>query len=137
VWANLHYWADLGRRARRAARPLDKIRLFLKPPGWNPPDLGGFVPAPEIGPAPSKFEIAIPRRAQVYVLVQFVALLALGSVFLFHQEQMTPAARALIASALVASLVILGALLDGRRWAVPAEVGRLAVGVLAAVALIA
>ena len=47
------------------------------------------------------------------------------------------AARAGVASALVASLVILGALLDGRRWAVPAEVGRLAVGALAAVAVLA
>ena len=70
------------------------------------------------------------------MLVQFVALLVIGSVFLFHQEQLTPAARAGVASAIVASLLILGALLDGRRWAVPAEVGRLAVGALAAVALL-
>jgi hypothetical protein len=136
VWANLHYWADLGRRARRAARVADKVRLFLKPPGWNPPDLGGFTPAPEIGPAPSKFQVAIPRRVQVYVAAQFVAVLVLGSVFLFHQEQLAPAARAGVASALVASLVILGALLDGRRWAVPAEVGRLAAGALAVFALL-
>ena len=48
VWANLHYWVDLGGQARRAARPSDKLRLFLKPPGWQPADLGGFQPPPEV-----------------------------------------------------------------------------------------
>src|SRR6185295_5934812 len=32
VWANLHYWVDLSEKARRAARPLDKLRLFLARP---------------------------------------------------------------------------------------------------------
>jgi alkylglycerol monooxygenase len=136
VWANLHYWADLWRRARRATRFSDKVRLFLKPPGWNPPDLGGFTPAPEVGPAPAKFQVTIPRGVQVYVLVQFAALLAIASVFLFRQEHLTPSARAVAASAILASLLILGAMLDGRRWAVPAEIGRVAVGALAAFALL-
>lgn len=135
VWANLHYWADLGRRARSASRMSDKVRLFLKPPGWNPPDLGGFVEAPEIGPSPSKFAVAIPRRTQVYVLLQFAALLLMASLFLFNQESFTAWSRAAAASAIVASLLILGAMLDGRRWAVPAEVGRIAIGALAAVVL--
>ncbi len=113
----------------------DKVRLFLKPPGWNPPDLGGFTPAPEVGPSPSKFQVAIPRRVQVYVLAQFVVLLLTGSVFLFHQEQLTPAARAGVASAIVASLLILGALLDGRRWAFAAETARLAGAAMAGVLL--
>jgi hypothetical protein len=42
----------------------------------------------------------------------------------------------LVAAAIAASVLILGAMLDGRRWAVPAEIGRLAVGALAAVALV-
>ena len=136
VWANVHYWADLVGRARRAARPSDKIRLFWMPPGWNPADLGGFVPAPEIGPAPAKHAVAIPRRLQVYVLGQFALLLLATSVFLFNQEQLGPGARAALAAAIVASLIVLGAVLDGRRWALPAEVARVAVGALAAMAAI-
>jgi sterol desaturase/sphingolipid hydroxylase (fatty acid hydroxylase superfamily) len=136
VWANVHYWADLGQRARRATRAADKVRLFLKPPGWNPPELGGFVPAPEIGPTPSKHTVSVPRRRQVYVLLQFAALLVLASAFLYRADAFAPAARAAVAAAIVASLFILGAMLDGRRWAVPAEVARVVVGVLAAIAVL-
>jgi sterol desaturase/sphingolipid hydroxylase (fatty acid hydroxylase superfamily) len=136
VWANLHYWFDLVRRARRTSRLADKARLFWMPPGWNPRDLGGFVPAPEIGPAPSKFAVSIPRRRQFYVLAQFVALLLLASLFLFNQEQMTPWARAAAAAAIVGSLVILGAMLDGRRWAVPAEIVRVGAVALGTIVLI-
>jgi hypothetical protein len=136
VWANLHYWVDLVRRARRTSRLADKVRLFWMPPGWNPRDLGGFVPAPEIGAAPSKFAVSIPRRRQFYVLAQFVALLLLASLFLFNQELMTPLARTAAAAAIVGSLVILGAMLDGRRWAVPAEIVRVGAVALGTIVLI-
>ena len=124
IWANLHYWADLFDRARRASRFSDKLRLFVKPPGWNPEDLGGFVAAPEIGPSPRKFDIAIPRRLQGYVLFQFTALLLVTSVFLFNQESLDGAWRGAMAVAILVSLIVLGAMLDGRRWAVPAEILR-------------
>ena len=39
VWANLHYWAELLRTARSTSRPLDRLRVFWKPPGWRPRDL--------------------------------------------------------------------------------------------------
>ena len=126
VWANLAYWADLLRRARRASRMTDKVRLFLKPPGWNPPDLGGFVPAPDVTGLPPKFDVALPRGLQVYVLVQFAVVLAAGSVFMFQQHRMDAASRAAVAAAIVASLFVLGALLEARPWAFAAERARLA-----------
>jgi sterol desaturase/sphingolipid hydroxylase (fatty acid hydroxylase superfamily) len=126
VWANLHYWADLWRRAGRAARVTDKVRLFLKPPGWNPPDLGGFSPAPEVGPSPSKFQVAIPRGLQAYVLLQFAVVLTAGSVFLFRQQRMDPWSRVAVAAAITASLLVLGALLDARPRAFAGETARLA-----------
>jgi sterol desaturase/sphingolipid hydroxylase (fatty acid hydroxylase superfamily) len=137
VWANLHYWADLGRRARRTARRGVKLRLFVKPPGWNPDDLGGFVPAPEVGPDTPKFKAAVPPRVQAYVLAQFALVLAAGSVFLFRQQDMGTPARAAAAAAILASLFVLGALLEGRRWAVPAEAIRMTAVAVAAVALLA
>jgi alkylglycerol monooxygenase len=48
VWANLHYWDDLVRTARKSPKISDKVKVFLKPPGWFPDHLGGFQQAPEI-----------------------------------------------------------------------------------------
>jgi sterol desaturase/sphingolipid hydroxylase (fatty acid hydroxylase superfamily) len=137
LWANVQYWVDLAARARRAARPLDKLRLFLARPGWNPDDLGGFQPAPEVGPDAPRFHVEVPARVQVYVFAQFLVLLGATSVFLFRQDLFAPAARGAFALGVVASLVVLAGLLEGRRWARPAEVARvMAVLAVAAVAAV-
>jgi alkylglycerol monooxygenase len=126
VWANVQYWADLGRRARRASRVADKLRLFVKPPGWNPEDLGGFVAAPEITAPTAKFAVPLPGGLAVYALVQFAVVLIAGSVFMFQQHRLDPTLRAAIAAALVASLFVIGALLEARTWSFAAETARLA-----------
>jgi sterol desaturase/sphingolipid hydroxylase (fatty acid hydroxylase superfamily) len=126
VWANLHYWADLGRRARRATRIGDKVRLFLMPPGWNPAELGGFVAAPEITSPPAKFDVALPGGLRAYALAQFVIVLLAGSAFMFQQHRLDPGMRAAVAVSLVASLFVLGALLEARAWSFAAETARLA-----------
>jgi sterol desaturase/sphingolipid hydroxylase (fatty acid hydroxylase superfamily) len=136
VWANLHYWVDLGGRARRASRPMDKLRLFFARPGWNPEDLGGFQPAPEVTPDAPRFHVAVPARVQAYVLAQFAVVLLGTSVFLFRLEAFPPAARVAVALAVVASLVVFGGLLERRSWAVPAEAARV-IGMLAAVMAVA
>ena len=48
VWANLHYWAEMWQLARRARRPLDRVRVLWKRPGWRPDELGGYVAPPEV-----------------------------------------------------------------------------------------
>jgi alkylglycerol monooxygenase len=137
LWANLHYWVELFGKARRAARPADKLRLFLARPGWLPDDLGGFQPPPEVVRATTRpFRDAVGAGRRAYVLVQFLAVLAFGSVFLFRQPEWTLPARLLSGLLIVASLATLAGLLEGRRWAAAAEAARLvAAGGVAAVLL--
>jgi alkylglycerol monooxygenase len=130
VWANLHYWADLIGKARRAARPADKLRLLLARPGWLPEDLGGFQPAPEVDPAGTpKFTTSAPAGLKAYAFVQFVITIAVGVLFLFRQPSWPAATRWTTAAFVVAGLVACGGLLEGRRWAAPVEVARLAAAV--------
>jgi fatty acid hydroxylase family protein len=138
VWANLHTWVDLARKARRAARPLDKLRLFVARPGWQPDDLGGFQPAPEVDRATAtRFAIPVPGAVRAYVLVQLAATMALGSWFLGRQESWTASARAGATLVLIASLVSLAGLLERRRWAPAFEAARLLALGAAVVALLA
>ena len=76
VWANLHVWVDLFQKARRTTRLADRLRLFLSPPGWQPAELGGFEPPPEVDRATyRKFETPLPRGLALYAFAQFVLVL--------------------------------------------------------------
>ncbi|HEY6548872.1 MAG TPA: sterol desaturase family protein [Vicinamibacteria bacterium] len=129
VWANFHYWAELLRTAKGAARPLDRWRVFWKPPGWRPADLGGYERAPEVDAASyRKYDPEVPRRAGLYVFAQFVLVNLVASYFLHQQAALGTAPRVALALFIGVSVLCLGGLLDRRGWAVTAELGRLAAG---------
>jgi len=126
LWANLHYWKELFAMARKARRPLDRLRVFWKPPGWRPADLGGFDPAPEVDRATyRKYDPPVSRALEIYVVLQFVALNLAATVFLHRQRDLGGAPRLAAALWILAALVALGGLLDLRSWARGLEVSRL------------
>jgi sterol desaturase/sphingolipid hydroxylase (fatty acid hydroxylase superfamily) len=119
VWANLHYWSELRRTAARTADWRDKLRVYLKPPGWYPAELGGFQPPPPISEAQRKFDPPVQRRTAAYALLHFAQLggLSVGVIFLAGTLSF---AKLLIASVLVIwGLTNLGILFES-----PARAGR-------------
>jgi alkylglycerol monooxygenase len=131
VWANLHYWAEMAAIARRARRPLDRLRVLWKRPGWRPPDLGGSLAPAEVDPASHrKFEVAVPAGLKRYVLAQF-AVTNLGAVaFLAVAPQLSTIVRTSGAAAIALSLLSLGGLLGRRPWAPGLEAARIAAACL-------
>jgi hypothetical protein len=127
VWANLHVWVDLFRKARRTSRLADKLRLFWSPPGWQPTDLGGFEPPPEVDRATyRKYRTPLPRGLAVYAFAQFVLVLLGTTWLLFRQRDMALPLTALGALAAVVGLVAIGGLFERKAWAAGLEWGRLA-----------
>lgn len=137
LWANLHYWIELGGLARRTRSLRDRIRLFLKPPGWRPQELGGFVPAPEVDArAHRKYDPPAPPDVKLYVLVQFVLLNVVASLYLFTQGRLGQWGRIAAAAGIVVALVSLGGLLERQVWAFRLEAARAAVVFVTAGALL-
>jgi sterol desaturase/sphingolipid hydroxylase (fatty acid hydroxylase superfamily) len=137
-WANLHYWAEMLRLARGSTRLADRLRVFTARPGWQPEELGGYQSAPEIDRASQrKFDPRVPPGLAAYALLQFVVVLVFSSVLLFNQNRWSYAVLGAGTLAVVWSLVGLGALLEGRRWALVAEVARVAVLATSCTALLA
>ena len=125
VWANLHYWVDLFRTAGRTSRWGDRIRVFLKPPGWRPEELGGFSPAPEVDRRTyRKYDAPAPGGLKLYVLLQFVLLNVATTAFLFQQQRVSWPIRLAAALAIVTSVASLGGLLDLKPWAFRLEIAR-------------
>ena len=132
VWATLHVWADLFGKARRTSRLADKLRLFWSAPGWQPADLGGFEPPPDVDRATyQKYRTPLPRGLAVYAFVQFVVVLMGTTWLLFRQAEMTLALRSLAALAAMLGLVVVGGLFERKSWAAGIEWARLALAPLA------
>lgn len=134
--ANFHYWGDLWRLARQCTRWSDKVRVYLKPPGWRPAELGGRqFPKPQHRATYRKFDTRVSPAVTLYVGAQFVLLLVVTTFFLFRQATLDPAREWTLAGLILIWVMDLGLLLEGRRWGLWVELARvLALGVLLATA---
>ena len=133
VWANLHYWAEMWDVARRAARPLDRLRVLFMRPGWRPEDLGGPLAPPEVDRTSYvKYDVPLGASAKLYVLAQFALVLAAATPYLQRSDSLGAWARALGAALIGSSLLSLAGLIERRARALPLEAARLAALALSA-----
>ena len=126
VQANFHYYRDLWRLAKRCSKWQDKVRVFLKPPGWRPPELGGFeAPTAKDRSTYRKFDTNVSTSVNAHVAAQFVLLLAVATFFLFEQSELGKG-RMWATSALIVLWVMgLGTMLGGRRIGIVLETARI------------
>lgn len=131
VRANLAHWAALLSLAGRASRWRDRLRVFVERPGWQPAELGGFQPAPEVEPGYRKFDPELPRGVAAYVFVQFALLLLAAGVYFNRQDALPLAALLAGAGLIVAGIVAAAGLLERQAWAPWLEAARLVAAALA------
>jgi sterol desaturase/sphingolipid hydroxylase (fatty acid hydroxylase superfamily) len=132
LWAQAQPWSEVVSKAR-ALGGLDRLRIWWKPPDWS---AAGPVrlPSEEEVQARPRFELPTPPRIRAYAFVQFAPLIAATFLLLLWGDGVRPATLAVCASLVFGTLLSVGGLLDGRAWAVPAEVARLAAVAVALVA---
>lgn len=115
LWANLEVYAALARDSARAARWSDKLRTWLKPPGWRAADVAARHPTPAFQiSAVQRFDPPLPHRVPLWAGLQFAALLVGLMLFLWHADSAPLLHAAAWAGVLVAGLWAIGALLQGR-----------------------
>jgi len=125
MWANFHYWGELVSMAKRTSTWTDRMRVFLKSPGWQPAELGGPVEPKEWDKTTyTKFDTRIPNSWSSYIGLQFVMLLLVSSYFLFQQQLLSGALQWSLGALVIWWVLDLGAMLEGRKWALIAEVVR-------------
>jgi sterol desaturase/sphingolipid hydroxylase (fatty acid hydroxylase superfamily) len=115
VWANLQVYAGLVQEMRHCSRWPDKLRVWLKPPGWRAPEVLARL-------GPYRFDITqvslydppLSRWRQVAACVLFLLLLAATSWLLWQAQTMSTGLLAVLAGALVAGLWAVGSLCTPR-----------------------
>jgi alkylglycerol monooxygenase len=123
LWAQLQPWFEIAGKGRELRGLGDRLRLWVASPAWHP----GGPPPPseaELRGRP-KHDLSHPPALQIYALAQFAPLIA-ATFFMLLWQYTAPRGPLLACAGLVLwTLASLGALLDGRAWALPLELARL------------
>jgi alkylglycerol monooxygenase len=128
VWANLHYYSVMARDSWHAASWRDKLKVWIAPPGWRPPDVAARFPKPAYDPRRdfNRFDPVRNLALSIYVLAQFAALMIANSHFLALLPRQTALWNLAYFGFILATLVTLGGVLENRREFIKLEIGRAA-----------
>ncbi|ART50734.1 hypothetical protein CBP34_02335 [Acidovorax carolinensis] len=115
LWANAQVYAGLAHDSWHTRRWGDKLRVWLKPPGWRPADVAARFPKPafDIAQMP-RYNPAMAPATRWFACVQFALLLAGVSVFLWHADSAPLAHNVAWFAMLLAVQWALGAVVQGR-----------------------
>ena len=110
IWANLQVYRDLWQDSRRARRWADKLRVWLKPPGWRPADVAAAWPKPAFELARvQRWDPPLPAARGWAAVAMFVASVVSLSLFLWHAHRLPTPALVAGAAALLGLLWAIGA----------------------------
>jgi sterol desaturase/sphingolipid hydroxylase (fatty acid hydroxylase superfamily) len=115
LWANLQVYRELVLDSWRARSWADKLRVWLRPPGWRPSDVAARWPQQAFDiRAVQRFDPPLGRRAALAASLLFLAVLGAASVFLWTAHTLAWPAQAAGVAAIVALLWAVGALCQPR-----------------------
>lgn len=115
VWVNVQHYAGLWQQLKACQSWKDRWFTLIKKPGWRPEYLGGYMAPPAVDKVRyQKFNPLLTTGLSWYVLLQYLLLLGLTSVFLFNEEKLLLSTKALAAAGVLVTVVSLGWLMERR-----------------------
>jgi sterol desaturase/sphingolipid hydroxylase (fatty acid hydroxylase superfamily) len=115
VWANLQVYRDLCTDSWHARSWADKLRVWLKPPGWRPADVAARHPKPAFDLARvERYDPVVGRGANVAALGLFLVVLGATTALLWNAHVLDAATQAAGVAGIVVLLWLIGALTTPR-----------------------
>jgi len=117
VWANFHYWVDLYSSSKKTRNIIDKIRIFINPPGWFPDYLGGMQYPKELkNSSYIKYSPDYDQRFKSYILSTFLFTLIISSMLIFLNSEMNTFQLVSCSLLSIFSLTSCGVLMEQKTW---------------------
>lgn len=115
LWSNAEvYWA-LAKDCWHAGNWGDKLRVWLKPPGWRPQDVAARFPKEPFNPSQMQtWQPPMSRSIMWFAALQFLVLLQGVAALLWFADTLPLAQSALWVGVLSAGLWAVGAVMQGR-----------------------
>lgn len=128
LWANVQVWRLMWDKARAATTWRDRVRVWFAPPGWTPP---GVALPPLVEGVPTDdgyvpYDRPLRGSRALYVALQFVGMLVAAIALLAMAPQLDAETTIAWGGAVLLTLIAIGGVIDGRRWAPWLEAARLA-----------
>jgi sterol desaturase/sphingolipid hydroxylase (fatty acid hydroxylase superfamily)/uncharacterized membrane protein YhhN len=115
LWSNAEVYWSLAKDSWHARSWLDKLRVWIKPPGWRPADVAARFPKEPFDIAKvQRFAPPMTQALAWFAGLQFAALLVGAVAFLWNAEGMPLGQAAAWVAAFSAALWALGAAMQGR-----------------------
>ncbi|WP_066268803.1 lysoplasmalogenase family protein [Hydrogenophaga palleronii] len=115
LWANGEVYWGLLKDAWHTRRWADKLRVWLKPPGWRPADVAERFPSPAFNiHTVQAYAPPMTRTMQVFAGLQFLLMLAGVAAFLWVADGWPLARSAVVFTVLLVALWSIGAVMQGR-----------------------
>ncbi len=125
VWANFHYWKEIGGLARRCSG-IDVLLAAFRRPGWDPKTRRIELPPGVNRDRFVKFHAPPPSRVLfAYVVANFALIGVAVTALLLTFERLPGLPLAFAVGLIVLATAAWGALFERRPWAVPLEAARL------------
>ncbi|HUM53440.1 MAG TPA: sterol desaturase family protein [Chitinophagales bacterium] len=132
AWANVEYYVTMFKNAKKFPKVSDKLKYIVAKPGWQPAELGGQIPIPEVDYNKPKYDAkATSKSLNIYVLVQFIFIIVGLSAYLYNYEKLSTFYTIVFFSILMLSNVICSAILEQKKWVKYAEYARLLMAFIA------
>jgi alkylglycerol monooxygenase len=132
AWANVEYYVTMFKNSKAFPKVSDKLKYIVAKPGWQPAELGGQIPIPEVDYNKPKYDAkASSKSLNIYVLVQFAFIIIGLSAYLYNYEKLSLFYTIIFFSVLMLSTVICSAILEQKKWVKYAEYARLLIAFIA------
>jgi alkylglycerol monooxygenase len=133
LWAQFEHFVELGRRVRAGRNFGERVQALLAHPGWTPRGPAAPLSADELSArATARYSAPVSGAMSAYILLQALVIIVAAMAVLIAAGAWPAWLAALACAAVAAGAVALAGLAERRRWAVPLEVGRLAMTVVVA-----
>ena len=115
VWANLQVYAAMAKDSWRTRHWGDKLRIWLKPPGWQPADLMQSHPKPAFTlKSVTEYNPPLTSGQLLFAALQFIAALGAVTVFLWHADPMPWGEAAIWVTGISTCMWAIGLYMQGR-----------------------
>lgn len=116
LWANFSHYFDIYKEFKAVPGLKNKLKILVQKPGWLPDSMGGYRAPQEVPDEYKKFDNRTPLRLNLYVVVQFLVVIAGTLLFLYYLKNLSDLPKVMVALLIVLSVASFGLLFENRRW---------------------